>query len=204
MKDYFEELISPVTRQHLLYCDCCKTQIEMRTKDILRRMKKKIETGNNKNDKFNINTLETAQFKARKEYADIAYRDELKCSYEKEYINDIKIMFGKRYDLEDPNIYFIVGRLINHILSSYRLNNYSKTQGAMTQFVDKYGNTQLKINPAEWAKLKYDTEIVNVIEKLNNMTEGIKVNVRHTINIDEIIGNDNKTKNEPKVLFTKI
>lgn len=194
----FFESASFINRDHLDVCDCCDIEIQKLAELDESNINSKFKNDIINHPKAIGNELEFAGVKAKNQFATIATRNKLKCRYELAYIKSVLALFSNKYDLKDPKVYVIVGSIVRHMLSTYRYDKFSQLKGAMMSYVDKYGVMQYKVNPSEWAKLKYDTEVVNMIEKLNNITEGIKLNVREYVTLSDILPKSNIIEGEFK------
>ena len=156
---------------------------------ILRLAEKKNMSSDEK-ERLKVAGIDRAKKESFLETARHCVNHNIRCHLEKrEIINTIKV-FDSKYNLSDPRVFIVVRSVLNHQLSSYRMQKYSNEYGVISEQFDREGNRSFILNPVEHAKRKFDEAMVSAMATLNNMIEGQKVTSFNydIIDADELFG----------------
>ena len=182
-KREFKEMAEICNTKHLEVCDCQKSAIDLAIDDIRKRDSDKREEL--KDDKIALDYREIAYVREAKKFiAKLCVDERTRCPIETREIMSVLEIFMNRYDFSDPRVFMIIKSVVNHTLSSHRMQKFSNFHGVVQELFDRNGNMSLVLNPVESSKQKFDESIVKAIEVLNRVIDGNKTSVTHDGKID--------------------
>ena len=106
-------------------------------------------------------------------------------------IKDILKVFDDKqtgdFDMSKTHVFIMVKTMLNHLMSSHRLQIRSNADGMVQTRQDENGNAYFIINPVEKVKMEFDKEIASTMEKLFKMDNGIQTkNLNINVNLEPI------------------
>ena len=184
----FKSMLAPVDYEHLKTCPCMRDRVleEVRVqteKEMATWESEGVESKSVKDQR-----LHNARIEAYKVVAAETIAEERRCSLERFVVVDILTHFDKDtgglYDFSNSNVYLIMRSLVSQILSAHRMQLHSDRYGIVQEHADRDGNVFFELNPVELAKARIDKQIVDCVEKLNNIMYGTK-SLNVNVNTDD-------------------
>ena len=198
----FESMTIICDEEHVKVCDCQQEQYNKTYDIVLEQQEKQIredltrEEYEHFTDDMKVKEIErwkaNAKPKTYKILGELNEKDKVRCSVEKSLILETLSLFTEKYDIRDPRVFLVVRSVINHQLSSHRMQLYTSNKGIVQTLYDREGNPYTQVNPIEESKRKFDESIIKAMEQLTRITEGDTININQqnmdmTIDINKLV-----------------
>ena len=188
-RNMFYQKASNITKRHCEVCDCLNDLIPDKMLKVIEAMNKSEEYLEKAKSlgykKWTIDNCNTDA--VRSKAIEVLSEEHKVCSKEHVIIKDIIHIYGKKYPLDDPEVFLIVSSLIELRLTAHRMQLESNYSGVLQEVETKSGSVYYKINPVERVKKEYHEAVINAVSQLNKIMVGektINTNINANIEVD--------------------
>lgn len=175
--DFFKQLLSPVTPQHLRECNCCVEEVNKEIKKQLVEADKQIKKDSSLDNTLYVrNDIQKQYIEKAYDIVGKKYMDKgIKCQYEEDLLKKTLSDLSEYYDTSNPQVKLRIYNILNRFLKSFKLSMMNKN--ITTQRYDRFGNVVEDVNPTNELELKEAALLDKLLNSLDEITEGKKVNV---------------------------
>jgi len=166
--------IDRINEEHCKHCPCMKEEIEEQAKFLAIEGAKDIKENPllRESVSASLDVLVRNEQKAIEVIAN-KHRGE-PCSLQSQYALGLWQDFEKKYNIENPEVRILVGRIIVMALRAYKMSG----DEMITTRYDKEGNTIVELYPTVNASRQFSETIAKVLQVLDEMEFGRKIIIK--------------------------
>ena len=180
-------LIPQCNSEHLLYCDCQKELFNKLRMDEKMRIYDKLKDSGmlTEDPAMSRHRLAEADAKAFELLVEYCEKNDVRCAYHTEQLQNIYDLFRNKYDMTEPKVTIAMTVLMSQLSSLIKSQAFSNKRGIIESATDKNGNEHLNTFMNEKLKIDIGNSIMKAVKTLDETVEGSK-NVNLNINAGEI------------------
>lgn len=166
--------IDKITSAHCDHCPCLSEEVDLTIKMLSENTVKDIKTNPllRESVSASLDVLMQNEDNAKEVVAG-KHKGEL-CQLQSQYALGLWEDFEKKYNIENPEVRILVGKIITLALRSYKMSGAE----LLTKSYDMAGNVELELHPFVQADRSYIDTISKALQTLNDLEFGRKITIK--------------------------